>query len=768
MEVVLSGLHWRHCMVYIDDIIIFSATFDGHLKHINDVLERINRAGLKLKLSKCKFAQDSLDFLGHVITKDGVKPDPKKIESVQNFPVPNDITGLRSFLGLCSYYRKFVEGFAKIATPLHGLLKKGNDFIWTPAAEEAFQCLRNKLITAPILRFPDFGKPFLLYCDASIRGVGAVLSQVFDAKEHVIAYGSRTLQPAEKNYGISELEGLSCVYFVKLFRPYLYGNFFSLITDHSSLRWLMTTKNPSGRLQRWALVLMEHNFEVKYRAGRKNSNADSLSRILLVKDGKVVEYNPIEDFAEILHACSVETSSDDTKDRIAANYGEKQRQDPQLLEIILFLKNGTLPENQSRAKVLVLQKSIYFLHDDILYHHYPAPNRKLCWEQVVVPKSERTRIMSTFHDDAMAGGHLSFQKTYYKILTRFYWDSIYKDVKAWCYACDGCGSKKPQGYHPKAPMKNIPVGGPFERVATDIIGPLPTTESGNRYIVCFIDYLTKWTEAKAIPSQHAEEVAKALVSEVVVRHGCPNVLLSDRGTNYMSQLVKHVCKFFEIHTTHSTPYHPQTDGLCEKFNHTLANMLSMYVSSNAKNWDEYLDLVLMAYRLSVQTSTGETPYYMLYGRECRVPIDFVAPPLLEKDVTANAYILNLQQRLQEAWEAANESIKIAQAKQKRNYDRKAKPSKFNVGQKVRMFNPSAKKGLGSKFKHSWHRSYEIEELEPPIAVLRNPSKPNKPVKRVHFNLLKPDLAENYGIPPCPPKRLLPHLTDPNLEASDEE
>lgn len=766
MEVVLSGLQWKHCMVYIDDIIVFSSTFDGHVKHLTEVLQRINKAGLKLKLSKCKFAQPSLEFLGHIVTKDGITPDPKKVEAVKNFPIPRDITELRSFLGLCSYYRKFVEGFAKIATPLHSLLKKGNDYAWTPAADSAFNTLRNKLITAPILRFPDFEKPFLLYCDASIRGLGAVLSQKFDEKEHVIAYGSRSLQPAEKNYGISELEGLSCVFFVRLFRPFLYGNFFSLITDHSSLRWLMTTKNPSGRLQRWALVLMEHHFEVKYRAGRKHANADSLSRILLVKDGKIVEYNPVEDFAEILHACGVTTVANVVTNVQSKDFGKKQRQDAKLFIIINFLENNILPEEIDIAKTLTLQKSLYVIKNGLLYHLYPSHNRKVCFEQLVVPRKERSKIMATFHDDALAGGHLSFKKTYYKILCRYFWESMYKDIKTWCMECDGCGSKKPQGHHPRAPMKSIPVGGPFERVATDIIGPLPRTVNGNKYIVCFIDYLTKWTEAKAIPNQTAEEVAKALVSEVIVRHGCPSTLLSDRGTNYMSQVMQEVCNIFDIHFTHTTPYHPQTDGLCEKFNHTLANMLSMYVSSTSHDWDEYIDLVLMAYRISVQSSTGETPFYLLYGRDCKMPVDLACNGAESDENCINSYPTELRENLSEAWEIAKSQITIAQQRQKLQYDKKTKPSKYSVGQKVRLYDPTRKKGLATKFKHPWRRNYEITEIEPPVALLRNIQKPNKPIKRVHFNLLKPDLVPPETLPPQP--RKLAHLGDPNLDPSDDE
>ncbi len=257
MQFVLAGLQNKNCLVYIDDILIFSPTFEQHLNDIAEVLTKLKEHNLKLKPKKCSFGRKQLAYLGHLISKEGVRPDPAKIEAVQKLSAPDNLESLQTFLGLASYYRKFVPDFASIAEPLNKLLRKGFRYCWSPLCQEAFQKLKLLLTESPVLAFPDFSRPFIVTADASGVGLGAVLSQSYEKGERPVAYDSRTLSPAEHRYSVIEQEALAVVWAVKQWRPYLFGRRFTIITDHAPLSWLMSTTHSTGRLQRWALVLQE-------------------------------------------------------------------------------------------------------------------------------------------------------------------------------------------------------------------------------------------------------------------------------------------------------------------------------------------------------------------------------------------------------------------------------------------------------------------------------------------------------------------------------
>jgi hypothetical protein len=270
----------KFVVIYLDDTNIFSNTFEEHIEHLRKVFDKIRESGLKLHPKKCHFGKTTLNFLGHIISKNGIQPDPAKTMAVKEFPIPTNLTELRGFLGLASYYRRFVKDFAKIAAPLHQLMRKDQPFIWTTEHQEVFEELKSRLISAPILIYPDFEKPFILYTDASSFGLGAVLSQkVEDGKEHVVAYASKRTDNTQKNYYASELECLAVVWTIQLFRPYLQSKIpFTLVTDHSALKGLFNKPKISGKLARWIMTLNEYDFKIEHWKGRIHSNVDPLSR----------------------------------------------------------------------------------------------------------------------------------------------------------------------------------------------------------------------------------------------------------------------------------------------------------------------------------------------------------------------------------------------------------------------------------------------------------------------------------------------------------
>ena len=279
MSHILRGLEYCFALIYIDDIIIFSKSVEELLAHLEEIFRRLKEANLKLNPKKCCFAKQKVEYLGHVVSTDGVQPNPEKVRVVQDFPVHKNLKQLRTSMGLANYYRRFVKGFARIAGPLNVLTKKGVKFGWTEACSDAFDKLKRALVSAPILAYPNFKEELLLFVDASSTGIGFTLAQKQNGKEVVIVYNGRGSSQAEKNYGTTEREVLALVEGIKKFQPYLFGHKFTVITDHSSLRWLMNVEDATGRgLARWSLLLQQYSFEIVHRPDKEHSNADSLSR----------------------------------------------------------------------------------------------------------------------------------------------------------------------------------------------------------------------------------------------------------------------------------------------------------------------------------------------------------------------------------------------------------------------------------------------------------------------------------------------------------
>ena len=366
MHCVISGLNppdgKDFVTVYLDDILVFSSSLSDHLDHLQKVLNRLKSVNLKLKPSKCQFMREEVEYLGHVVTRSGLRPNARLTEVILNFQRPDDIGAVRRFLGLASYYRRFIPGFAKIANPLHGLTTNNALFDWTPKCETAFTTLKSKLVTPPVLAYPSFEKDFTLETDASILGLGAVLAQLQeDSKSHPIAYASRALNKSEKNYCVTELETLAVVWAITHFRVHLYGNIVKVLTDHSAVKSILETPNPMGKHARWWTKVFGSGVKtvsIVYRAGRENAVADALSRSrhdppptvgIAEGEAQVASVDTaVADIGSLLHA---EPATGDS-----SNFSAKQRKDPDLKVIIEFLEEDKLPEDSVSARKLAAQE----------------------------------------------------------------------------------------------------------------------------------------------------------------------------------------------------------------------------------------------------------------------------------------------------------------------------------------------------------------------------------------------------------------------------
>lgn len=723
MEKVLAAIPRQECLVYLDDILVHGSSFNAALESLRQVLQRIAAAGLKLHPDKCCFMKRELEFLGHRIGGEGISTLEEKVQAVKDWPAPVNLRELKSFIGLASYYRRFVRGFSCIAAPLFRLQRKNSDFLWTPECEQAFSSLKKALTESPVLTPPDPNLPFVLDTDASDVGMGAVLSQVGPEGEKVVAYFSKTFNRAERRYCVTRRELLAIVRAIRHFKYYLCGLPFTIRTDHAALQWLMSFKEPEGQIARWLEELAPYVCKVEYRAGARHANADAMSRRPCAPDGcRYCEKREARE--DKLRTEGEQSSMHDGGGRVCKvvqivdplEWSAQQEQDADLQPVLRWVESGQKPQWNEVAGCSLATKGLWEkfgalrVKEGVLQRAWKVPATGEERWQVVVPKALRESVLKACHGTAGAG-HFGVSKTLRRLRQGFYWGQIRRDVEDFCRRCDLCTAHKGPPDQSRAQLQQQLVGAPMERVAVDVMGPFPRTDRGNRYVLVAMDYFTKWPEAYAIPDQEAVTVADALVEGMFSRFGAAEVIHSDQGRTFESGVFSAMCERLGMQKTWTTPLRPQSDGLVERFNRTLAKQLAILTGEHQRDWDMHLPLVLMAYRSAVQDSTSCTPALLMLGRELRTPVEMVfgKPPDTPVAPAGPEYARRLQDRMESAHAFARDQMQKAGVRQKRNYDLRSKGRDFRPGELVWVYSPKRRKGRCPKLDCHWQGPCEVLE-----------------------------------------------------------
>ncbi|KAJ9548124.1 hypothetical protein OSB04_020667 [Centaurea solstitialis] len=618
---------------------------------------------------KCHFMVREGIVLGHKISKDGLEVDKAKIDTISKLPPPTNIKGVRSFLGHAGFYRRFIQDFSKISRPLTKLLEKDAPFIFDEKCISAFETLKRHLTNAPIMVPPDWDQPFEIMCDASDYAVGAVLGQRKNNHFQPICYASRTLNDAQENYTTTEKELLAVVFAIEKFRSYLVLSKIIVYTDHSALKYLFAKSDAKPRLIRWILLLQEFDIEIRDKRGAENLVADHLSRL----------ENPYMDSG------GIEVIRDKFPDEdlnMIKTIGEDPI--PWYADFANYLAAGVLVKGmtyQQKGKFFSDLK-YYFWSKPYLFRVGPDRIHRRC-----VSGPAAWDILTNCHKGP-TGGHFGANLTARKVLeSGFYWPTIFKDAHTLIKSCDACQRAGNITKKDEMPQQSISVSEVFDVWGIDFMGPFPDSR-GNKYILVAVDYVSKWAEAKASPTNDAKVVVD-FVKSLVCRYGCPKAIISDRGTHFANYLLEKTLKRYGVHHRFSTAYHPQANGQAENTNRALKRILEKTVDNNPKIWSQKLEDALWAYRTAYKTPIGSTPYRMLYGKACHLPFEFEFKALwaLKKvhldDIASGRERLISLHELEELRSLAYENSKIYKEQRKKWHDAHLKEVKvFKEGDKV--------------------------------------------------------------------------------------
>lgn len=983
----LRGLIGVKCAAFFDDCMVFTTgTFEEHVRDVLEVLTRLADRGLEPSWKKSKFGYIEILFIGHILSGGTITPDPEKIRAVMRFPVPKDLGELRSFLGLANYYHDFIAGFAMKCKAMYLLTRKDTPWSWSGLAHAAFEQIKTDLCSKPCLYAPDFELPFILQTDASGHGIGAVLTQEVDGVEHPLGYISRQLSKHEVNYSAIEWECLAVVWAIGQFEVYLIDKPFVVVTDHAPLQWLPTKRLGNSRLQRWALLLSEFTFTVRHRAGKKNANADALSRCPIPDSAPVdlegdLQVAPSEKLPHFVRAVSTRYDANAARAYFLASLSDSVRgarpsatlgmfephlrhgalvpvrrggitvktitcapgQHPQYLCMLARHKEvredfasliskiqpfyvrsqyvSSVPwailsaVDQQPTTYMVQQARVYDEQGPQRYHdianeldetkkasllslnkqlnrrtarllaahdkgedlsnvqqwdEYPSDERRFCalvakkndshhpvvkatpsphptvaptsvggttpkgvptwanyrWSpqhrtnrvgtggvtmldlndlpafidaqhsdaklnvlirflrserteypaaydqtarrhlaskaynhlmmtkegepedrdalyyypsqpkrgyaslvpltpRLVVPEVYKQTLMRVFHDAPFAG-HLGERRTLKKISVNYYWESMALDVVAYVQACVACKTRKSDRHRLQVPpgMMDAPTE-PFELVSIDFAGPFK--KAGDyEYVLVVIDHFTRWAITIPTYTQKVETVVKSLIDELYNKFGMPRRLLSDRGSNFMSQVCKELHSFLGVKQLFTSAYHPQTNGMVERFNSTFKGMLAALEEQYADQWVDMLQSVTFAYNTSVHETTKMTPYYALFGREAVSPGDSLAVTAdMHRDAEPmSVYVEEQVTNIQRAHEFISKLYERRSIENSENRRAHARIAVFHVGDLVWLRDQRTHTGkqadLGKEWSGPWKvvrtngiHSYELNYVGPP-------------------------------------------------------
>jgi len=822
MEKMLEDVRDEFALPYLDDTIVHGSSVLEHVEQIRHVLQKFRHKGLKLNPSKCDLFKREVCYLGRIVSHRGHRMDEKSVEAVRDLANKKfeNVGSIRQLMGLLNYHRRHVQNFAEIALPLNELLadhdpvderaktstsksqKKGvpskRRIQWKPEHQAALEKLIGFITNPPILAYADFNSEFFLHTDASGAGLGAILYQEQQGEVRVIAYASRSLKPAERNYHSTKLEFMAMKWAIcDAFRDYLaYSDHFRCYTDNNPLLFVMSLTKPNSTIQRWVSELGEFNFSVFYRPGVINRDADSLSRLPLDIESYIplceeeISLDRFQMMVGRIHQAPEQSPSDQatpvtigpTADHLCTdshpvrptdperepgqqhtvqavrtsiapprftfatsveNVGtitdlkRDQEEDEYIGPMISRLKGGQLPASTPETTPNTHRLLLQKERSKLYFDEDEILRRKAQggYQQIVLPLKHRDMVFKALHVDM---GHLGSERVMQLARQRVYWPKMQTDIEE--YTQQRCRCKAQRRIHREAvaPLVSIHSSMPMELLAIDFVH-LEKSSSGYEYILVLIDHFTRYAQGYATKNKSSVTAAKNIFNDFVLRFGLPARILHDQGREFENKLFKELERFCGVVRSRTTPYHPQGNGKTERMNSTLLQMLRTLSESEKPNWHLHINKLMAAYNATTHSSTGYSPHYLLFGREPLLPIDVILSRRLtnaqERAHSYNNFVMEWEARMTEAYEIASKNVKKVQNYSEERWKKRLIASTLQPGDKVLVKNKREQGGPG-KLRAYWEQDIYVVTKVNPDGVVYEVQKPQGGEKRMlHRNML---------------------------------
>ena len=754
MENVFKDLNHKFLLIYLDDIIVYSKSFGDHIPHLESVFKQLQAYNLKLAPKKCKMFRSKVKYLGHIVTSDGIAVDESKTEKVSSWPVPQDPKQLHQFLGFTGFFRRFIKDYSKITKPLVDLLTQTTKpertkppWSWQPSHQEAFDSLKQHLTSAPILSVADPSLPYELHVDSSAHSLGAVLYQRKNNLLSVIAYGSRTLKPAEQRYPTHKREFLALKWAVtEQFHEYLYGAKCTVFSDNNPLTYVLSTAQLDATGHRWLANLAAYDLDIKYKPGKLNKAADGLSRIPLSATDSLS--------SDVVHAIcnmiptpyveslAISNDCDDILDYDSSPvqlrlWRQAQRDDPCLGPLFPFLQKGRRPE---KTEVPVVCYSLLKEFDRLrlirggMYRVATVDGKEE--RRLVLPACFKKTVLHLLHDDM---GHIGRDRTRALAQERFFWPRMFSEIEEYVSSCPRCISRKATG--DKAPLVPILTSQPLEVVSMDFLS-LEVSKGGFQHILVITDMFTRYSVAIPTRNLSAKTTALAFYNNFVVHYGFPGRIHSDQGGSFENKIISELCNITGMEKSRTTPYHPSGNGMTERFNSTLLNMLGTLDPDLKTEWHSRVSSLVHAYNCTPHSVTHLSPYFLMFGRHPNLPLDIVMDLQRNTDLESSSvpqYVKNLRNSLKHAYEMAKVSADVGHLKQKEAYDLRARAAILDVGDRVlvRQLHFSGKHKIADRWESSIYVVVKHPNKDVPVYIVQPENDASGKGRTLHRNQLLP-------------------------------